>query len=90
MIMRKLFEIAKDEYSLKEGQEFEPLNDKKRRMLKCQILMEELERKGALDSEKERLLLYMAVLVNAEKEKLDWMRAHYDLNIDDLFNFYIY
>lgn len=90
MIMRKLFEIAKDEYSLKEGQEFEPLTDKKEMMLRCMVLMEELQRKGALDSEKERLLLFMAVLVNAEKEKLDWKRAHYDLDIDDLLNFYIY
>lgn len=90
MIMRELFKIAKDEYSLKEGQKFEPLTDKKDRMLKCQVLMEELERKGALDLEKESLLLYMAVLVNAEKEKLDWVRARDELNIDDLFKFYIY
>ncbi len=90
MVIRKLFEIAKEKYSLKEYEIFEEPVNKKPMMLKCQALMEEMEEKGALSEEKENLLLYMAVLINAEKDILNWKRAYEELKIDDLFKFYIY
>ena len=88
MLVDEIFEIARKKYSLQPDQSYEPLTDKKKRMISCQLLMEEMEFKGALNQEKANLLLYMAVLVNADKEKLDWKRAYEELKINDLINFY--
>ena len=87
--MRELFKVAEERFGLKPEQDYAPVHEKKKQMVDCQLLMEEMETRGALDEEKENLLLYMATLVNADKMRLDWHKAYEDLKIADLFDFYI-
>lgn len=87
--MKKLFEIAEERFSLEPEEEYYRIVDKKKQMIDCQLLMECMESKGALDEEKQNLLLYMAVVVNADKMRLDWRKAYDELKIGDLFEFYI-
>lgn len=87
--MGKLFEIAQNRFSLEPEEEFVPVVNKKKQMIDCQLLMEQMESMGALIEEKENLLLYMTVLVNADKMRLNWKKAYTELKISDLFDFYI-
>lgn len=86
--MKELFKIAEERFGLEPEQEYAPVLAKKKQMVDCQLLMENMESRGALDEEKENLLLYMAVLVNADKMRLDWAKALEELKINDLFDFY--
>lgn len=88
--IREALDKVKELYSLPPFILPAPTVNKKEQMVQCQLLMEEMESRGALEKEKHDLLLYMTVLVYAQKERLDWERAREDLKIDDLFNFYIY
>ena len=57
--------------------------DKKREMVLLQLLLETMEEQGATQDELMKIFKYMVVVVNAEKDKLDWEKAYYDLGIDD-------
>ena len=57
--------------------------DKKKEMVLLQLLLETMEECEAPQEELMKVFEYMVVVVNAEKDKLDWEKAYYDLGIDD-------
>lgn len=87
--MRKNLEkelIAK--YKMKPHEPFVIFN-KNKEMVECQLLMEAMEAFEAPEEELKNLLSYMVVVVNADKERLNWLGAYNDFGIDSYIEKYL-
>ena len=87
--MRKNLEkelIAK--YKMKPHEPFVIFN-KNKEMVECQLLMEAMEAFEAPEEELKNLLSYMIVVVDADKERLNWLGAYNDFGIDGFVEKYL-
>ena len=87
--MRKNLEkelIAK--YKMKPHEPFVIFN-KNKEMVECQLLMEAMEAFGAPEQELKNLLSYTVVEVDADKERLNWLGAYNDFEIDGFVEKYL-
>ena len=87
--MRKNLEkelIAK--YKMKPHEPFVIFN-KNKEMVECQLLMEAMEAFKAPEEELKNLLSYMIVVVDADKERLNWLGAYNDFEIDGFVEKYL-
>ena len=87
--MRKNLEkelIAK--YKMKPHEPYVVFNEKKE-MVQCELLMEAMEAFGAPDEELKNLLSYMIVVDDADKERLNWLGAYNDFEIDSYIEKYL-
>jgi len=89
-ILQALFNDVKKEFALEEGKErLRLFNDTRVELIECQLLMEHLDSVQADDDDKMKLLKYMVVVMNEEKDNLDTIRAYEVLGIDDIIDKYI-
>ena len=88
-LFKDISKWAKKKYRLKKGQKFDPNFDKNKELLAGQLLIEEMESKDATEEELLHVYTYMVIAANAKKDRLDYMRAYADLNIDNYISKYI-
>ena len=87
--VKKLFESVHEEYKLPEGAQYNDSLNKKMELVSCQLLMEVIEEAGGDENDMIDILRYIAVVIDAEKERLDWERAYMELDIDGMIEKYI-
>jgi hypothetical protein len=87
--VKKLFDEVHEEFKLPEGKEYDDTLNKRVELLACQLLIEHVEINGGTEKELHDILKYIAVIIDAEKYKLDWWKAYTDLGIDNLVEKYV-
>lgn len=85
----QLEQQLKEKYALKKDEPAVIFN-KPKEMLECTLLIEQMEESGASHDELMQVLSYMVVVINADKNRLSWLRAYQDFKIDDLVEKYMY
>ena len=88
----KKVEEIKEKYAIKPPQTFDATKyrmQRRKEMVACSLLIEEMEDKGASDDELMDILSYCFVLFNTEKLGLDWEKAYEDYKIDHYIEKYV-
>jgi len=86
--LKELLEKVKEKYILPEDKPFVIIN-KAKELVACNLLIEQMEYLGAPKEDMLRVLSYMAVMADAEKNRLDWPKAYEDYDIDSLIEIYV-
>lgn len=84
----ELWKQSRTKYVVPEDQELPPF-DRKREMVMCSLLIEEMERQNAPHDELMTALQYCGIVVDADKYRLNAYQAYEDLGIDDICAKYI-
>lgn len=79
---------ARKKYVIPADQEMPPFNRQKE-MVACSLLIEVMEEKGASNDELMNVLTYCAIVLDAEKMRLNALQAYDDYQIDALCEKYI-